>query len=249
MSYNYLTRSRFMSEIANYKELSLGEAEELFIILFSQGSFSAWGLWTQMKITKPMSYPNVFTKIQRLVELGLLETVEGKFKRNAVRYRLTTRGLFERLTLTGWDALYPIMWYDYRDNVILQTILYRFFKTKTVWKFREVGYGSVATLVNDYLRKCCEGLLKLAKGNLTANHHHVEQLLRTELRDLILKIVIMSSMDEVNWDRKERGEQFRHTDAYRTLRGDENFSFYLLELREDFDRGYKRFGTAPYVKS
>jgi hypothetical protein len=247
MSYTCLTGTRFMSEIRNYKKLSLGEAEQLFIILFAQNSFSAYGLWLQMKITKPMSYKNVFMKIQRLLELGLLEPLEGKFKRKAIKYRLTTRGLFERLTLTGWDALYPIMWYDYRDNVILQTILYRFFKSKTVWKFREAGYGSVATLVNDYLRKCCEGLLKLAKGNLTPKQHDVEHLLRTELRDLILKIVIMSSMDEVNWDRKEKASP--NENAYMTLRGDKEFSAYLLELREDFDRGYKRFGSASYAKS
>lgn len=234
-----------MSEIRDYKPLSLGQSEQLFIILFSQASFSAWGLWTQMKITKPMSYPNVFKKIKRLVELGLLETIEGNFKRKAIKYRLTTRGLFERLTLTGWYTVNTSIWYNYRDNVILKTILYRFFETQTIWKLREAGNVPISTLITEYIRKCCEGLLALVKSNYEQNEYGIDQLLRTELRDLILKIVIMSSLDEKNWKEKSSPNE----KSYMTLRGDKKFSGYLLELREDFDRGYKRFGTASYTKS
>ena len=98
-----------------------------------------------------MSYKNVFTTIQRLVELGLLEAVEGRFKRNAIKYKLTTRGLFKRLALNGWFAIHPIIWYNYRENIILQqTVLYRFFETRTIWNFRKAGYSAVSILVSDY---------------------------------------------------------------------------------------------------
>lgn len=79
-----------MSEIADYQKIYLGETEQIFIFLFAMRCFSASELFSNLKNQKKMSYKNVFTKIQRLVELGILEAVEGRFKRNA-----TTRGLFQ----------------------------------------------------------------------------------------------------------------------------------------------------------
>lgn len=79
-----------MSEIADYQKIYLGETEQIFIFLFAMRSFSASELFSHLKNQKKMSYKNVFTKIQRLVELGILEAVEGRFKRDA-----TTRGLFQ----------------------------------------------------------------------------------------------------------------------------------------------------------
>ena len=144
----------FMSEIANYQKIYLDETEQIFIFLFAMRTFSASELFSQLRNQKKLSYKNVFTTIQRLVELGLLEAVEGRFKRTAIKYKLTTRGLFERLALNGLFAIHPIIWYNYRENIILQTVLYRFFETRTIWNFRKAGYSAVSILVSDYLRKC-----------------------------------------------------------------------------------------------
>ena len=47
-----------------------GETEQIFIFLFAMRSFSASELFSHLKNQKKMSYKNVFTKIQRLVELA-----------------------------------------------------------------------------------------------------------------------------------------------------------------------------------
>ena len=182
----------FMSEIANYQKIYLDETEQIFIFLFAMRTFSASELFSQLKNQKKMSYKNVFTTIQRLVELGLLEAVEGRFKRNAIKYKLTTRGLFERLALNGWFAIHPIIWYNYRENIILQqTVLYRFFETRTIWNFRKAGYSAVSILVSDYLRKCCVGISTKVKSE-----SEIDQIIRNELRDLILKLVTYSRIEK-----------------------------------------------------
>lgn len=224
-----------MSEITSYKEITLGETEQLFIILFGQRSFSAWDLWSQMKVTKPMSYPNTYRKIKRLYELGLLEEVKGDFGRGAIPYKLTTRGLFERLTLTGWYAINPSVWYDYRDNIILQTILYRFFETQTIWKLRQPAYMGFSTLISQYLRNCCKGILTVR------SEPEVEKIIMDELKSVILKLVIASSIESRVWDNKVVVDR-PSRDLYLTLRRDKKFFPFVKEMKGDFDRGCKVFG-------
>ena len=60
-----------MSEIADCQKIYLGETEQIFIFLFAMRSFSGSELFSHLKKQKKMSYKNVFTKIQRLVELGI----------------------------------------------------------------------------------------------------------------------------------------------------------------------------------
>lgn len=224
-----------MSEIANYQKIYLGETEQIFIFLFAMRSFSAYELFSHLKNQKKMSYKNVFTKIQRLVELGLLEAVEGRFKRNAIKYKLTTRGLFERLTLNGWFAIHPIIWYNYRDSLILQTVLYQFFETRTIWNFRKAGYSAVSILVSDYLRKCCEGILTKVKSE-----SEIDQIIRNELRDLILKLVTSSRIEKKYSE--GLGKLRPNIDTYMTLRGDKKFFPLLFEMKDDFDKRCKIFG-------
>jgi hypothetical protein len=224
-----------MSVVSDYKKVSLGDTEQMFIMFFAFQNYSAYGLWSHLKTQKKMSYKNVHAKIKRLIELDLLEE-EGRFKRNAIKYKLTTRGLFERLILSGWQALHPTIWYDYKDNIILQTLLYRFFETRTIWKLREVGYSTISALVADYLRKCCEEILR----NAPSKDSEFDQLIRNEVRDLILKIITMSSIEQDYSDKT--GKLAPDYKAFMTLRGDKKFFGILREIQGDFDKGCKRFG-------
>ena len=225
----------FMSEIANYQKIYLGETEQIFILLFAMRSFSASELFYHLKNQKKMSYKKVFTKIQRLVELGLLEAVEGRFKKNAIKYKLTTRGLFERLALNGWFAIHPIIWYNYRENIILQTVLYRFFEIRTIWNFRKAGYSAVSILVSDYLRKCCRGISTKVKSE-----SEIDQIIRNELRDLILKLVTCYRIEKKYSE--DLGKLRPNIDTYMTLRGDKKFFPLLFEMKDDIDKGCKIFG-------
>lgn len=234
MSYIYLAENRFMSEIANYQKIYLDKTEQIFIFLFAMRSFSSSEFFSHLKSQKNMSYKKVYTKIQRLVELGLLEAVEGRFKRNAIKYKLTTRGLFERLTFNGWFAIHPIIWHNYRDNIILQTVLYRFFETQTIWNFRKAGYSAVSILISDYLRKCCEGISKVKSES------EIDQIIRNELRDLILKLVTCSRIEKKYSE--DLGKLRPSIDTDMTLRADKKFFPLLFEMKDDIDKGCKIFG-------
>jgi hypothetical protein len=233
-----MTANRFMSEIAKYRKLSLGGTEQLFLVLFALHTYSAYELWSYLKNVKPMSYKNVHNKIKRLVVLGLIEEEKGNFKRNAIKYRLTSRGLFERLLLQS-RVFHPTLWYNYKDNVILRTILYRYFETQTIWKFREPKYTVMSALVTNYLRKCCEAILTNLEFSRETD---IDQLIRNELRDLLLKIISLSSIDKQEFDKIQSGEEMPRVFPYPTLRRDNKFMALLKEMKTDFDRGCKKFG-------
>ncbi len=225
-----------MSEIANYKKMSLGETEQMFVIFFALRNYSAYGLWSHLKNQKKMSYKNVFTKIKRLVELGLLEE-QGKFKRNAIRYKLTTRGLFERLTLSGWHAIHPIIWYDYKDNVILQTLLFQFFDTQTIWNLRGTGYITISALITNYLKRCCESIVSELDSNKFTNESIIEQIIKNEFSELILKIVM-----SLNLEKEYSTQTGKLTPLFITLREDKKVFDFLYKMKNDFDKGCKRLG-------
>lgn len=110
--------------------------------------------------------------------------------------------MFERLHIHS-GAIHPTIWYNYRDNVILDSILFRYFEYKTVRKFREPKYSAMSYLVTDYLSRCCEAIItkiELSPPQETDIDFDFDQLIRNELRDLILKIVTLSSVDKQEHD-------------------------------------------------
>ena len=152
--YTKLLQKGFISEVINYQRITLGEREQYFILLFGQRSFSAYELFSFLKnrTGSPMAYKNVHNRIKRLVALGLLEQQEGDFKRNAIKYKLTSRGLFENLSMV--NIPHPYVWVDYRDNIIMQTLLFQYFEVATIIKINQAGYLPASNLVARYLRKC-----------------------------------------------------------------------------------------------
>ena len=157
----------FISEIENYSQLGspLGEVESLFLLLYSahHKGLTAYDIFLYLqKQKRPMGYPNVLKRVKRLQELRLIELVQGEFMRKAKKYKVTTRGLFQSLLEHGFE---PRTLELYKDNIILNTILYQFFETTTIRKFvtlpRDVA-------LRDYIRSCCEKILKkLDKFRLT----------------------------------------------------------------------------------
>lgn len=114
-----------MSEIKDYKPISpeLGNVELHFLRLFSRtDGLSAYDIFGDLKGRKPMAYNNVHKRVKRLRELGLIDykpisEVKKKFRRNAIYYRLTSRGLFERLLTINLESLAYL--YLNKDNIIL----------------------------------------------------------------------------------------------------------------------------------
>lgn len=245
MSYTYLTKNRFMSEISNYHRLSLGETEKLFIIRFTVCSpYSAYDAYTDMKKIKPMSYKNVHNKIRRLVALGLLQEEKGTFKRNAIKYKLTTRGLLERF-LIGHPAVHPMVFELYQDNIILQTILYPYFEHSTIQKFAD--YHGLSYIMN-YLTKCCDAILETVdsrrKDKTDLNDTTILWLVTREAINLIFNIVVLSNLVVKNADKPNITSLF----PISALTSDKKFMGFLLGMKNEFDSGYKKFVSSPNIE-
>ena len=191
-----------MSEIKDYKPISpeLGNVELHFLRLFSRtDGLSAYDIFGDLKGRKPMAYNNVHKRVKRLRELGLIDykpisEVKKKFRRNAIYYRLTSRGLFERLLTINLESLAYL--YLNKDNIILRTLLYRYFEPVTLGKFKETASIAIA----DYLKKCCVAILQILKFSRESVEgfredivdYQIEKTIFAEIKNLALRIVISS---------------------------------------------------------
>ena len=259
----------FMSEIRKYEKISLGETENLFINIFSvpnskikgkpSYSYSAYEIFSVLKkMGKPMAYKNVHKRVSRLHTLGLIKEVE-KSGRNAIKYELTTHGLFERLMIG--PAVDLIFLERNRRNVILQTILYQYFEEQTIREFEDARYHLAF-----YLKSCCQAVLTAVKSlkpqlddldrrflewqedlrenKLRPNFEELgnsytegmENLIMGQIRNFVFKIVDGAKYEYLE---RHRREPRKYLTSFPTelLKNDKRFIPILSEMKKDFDCG------------
>ena len=176
----------YILELGDYQEANLGDIESLFLRRIADGYTSAYNLFLYLKSPethahphkKPMAYKNVYKRVRRLEELKLIE-FEKKAGRNAKHYKLTTKGL--------WYIISDVRTYDtnlflkYKDNIILQTLLYPYFEYETIEKCRH--YSSLHSIISQYLRECCFITFSIFKQYGGQEHYalvasHVSKMLK-----------------------------------------------------------------------
>jgi hypothetical protein len=226
--------SNFISEIKDYKKIALGYREEQFLQMITASERSVYDIYKEINQGetnkgKPrnrnrklpdfgsvhddaIAYKDVHKGVKRLETLGLIEQnqhEQKRSKRKVIQYKITSHGLFQDLLgFQGWQwpsyLDMPIQ-LVYKDDVILQTLLYQFFEEETVIRLTSV-FGD--WLFMDYLRKCCEGILDVndyrmwleKEGEGPQTHpiaeiqlSDIDSLIRRELDNLILQIVKLAS--------------------------------------------------------
>lgn len=176
----------YILELGGYGEINLGDVESLFIRRIADGYSSAYSLFSYLKSQdkhvhphkKPMAYKNVYKRVRRLEELKLIE-FEKKSGRNAKHYKLTSKGL--------WYIISDLRTYDtnlflkYKDDIILQTLLYPYFEYETIEQCRH--YSPLHTIISQYLRECCFITSSTFKQYGGAEHYavvtsHVSKMLK-----------------------------------------------------------------------
>jgi hypothetical protein len=251
-----------MSEIANYRRIVLGQREEQFLKMIAEREGrSAYSIYSELndgetdhgKARKlpelqtahmdAMSYKNVHKRIKRLEFLGLIEQIfDGKQKGKEIKYRLTSRGLFQQFLGFQWRGS-PGLPLNCKDDIILQTILYRYFQLETVKKLIEI-FGS--GLFDSFITKCCEAIQWRVDGLLTEleldrrltiasmfhpeNHNgkYIEEMIRNEAKNLVHEIVRESAKD-----------RYKGYFPSPVLMRDEKFKDLLEEIKVEFNRAYK----------
>jgi len=261
-----------MSEIKKYRRrISLGPREEQFLgmIIVSQGSASAYSIYSELNDgetdngkarklpeirtphTDSMSYKNVHKRIKRLQTLELIEPVqEQKQKGKEIKYKPTSRGLFQELLGFEWYGSSMVTPLNYKDDIIIQTILYRYFEFETIEVLMEI-FGP--SLFHDFVTKCCEEIQQRVEGVLNeleyeypryysdkkviASFFHAEsptsksidEIIRNEARNLIPEIVRECAKMRYN-------DNFPNPQLLR----DEKFKELLEEAKNEFYEGYRR---------
>lgn len=204
-----------MSEIQNYKTITLGTTEREFLLLITVGHSSAYKIFSFLKNPKnrpggSMAYKNVHRRVNRLHSLGLIEKLEGSFKRNAINYRLSSRGLFQCF-LMGIMIPFLLNKYQDKNNIIIQTILYQFFEEQTMSEF--LTLPRILSL-GDYLRKCCQAILKKLEQNQSTRFKNNLNLLGDEI-DTIIKDEMKNFVFHIIMNIRERTIDFHFIDARR----------------------------------
>lgn len=265
----------FMSEVLTYREIALGDTEKYFLRLFSIfGEMSAFNIYLYLQKTegetdhKSMAYVNVRKRILRLSELGLIEEIKEKHRyRNAIRYRLTSHGLFHRMLMMPEHFIFPLHLKPYKHSIILQTILYQFFEVETLDYFNTIVR---AITLSQYLRHCCQSIIddvesfrrsRVREKSKYMTTEHMAAIIEGAIKTLVFEIVLNSTTKYVEFSGIDRdGHEYVRTDLRKAsqlslpydidneyvypnlaLAKDGKFIKILDEIKEQFDVGYKNF--------
>ncbi len=145
-----MVSDRFLSEVANYECVLLGGRQGSFLYLFGDSPYSVYEI--HLRIKKQIDIKNVRKTVNRLLSLGLIQ-IEGYYPRNAKKYQLTSYGLFQLLS----NGQIPLSLASlYKDDIIIQTILFQYFDTKTIREWVEL---EAPFLLAQYLERSCQAIL------------------------------------------------------------------------------------------
>jgi len=231
-----------MSEISKYRSIILGTTEYNFLkFIAADEEQSAYGIFLFLKNMgkeqqdlfriKPMAYKNVHERIKRLNSLGLISEVKGNFKRNAIRYSITSRGIFQ-LFLSAKDDTFTftrLLKPEYSQNLVLKTILYQYFDLDTIKSFTKIEEPfdfalARSSIISNYLMRCCEAILTEVESRRddleTEEEKYFAQLWREvsfiterEIRNLIL-LILSYSIQEEEQDRIRIRTKYRSFSIY-----------------------------------
>jgi hypothetical protein len=263
----------FISVFRNYKEIQLGRTESLFLSVISFEPISAYGISILLKRANgnsglnspyinlqegimttdvsPMAYKNVHKRIKRLSTLKLIEKIEGNFKRNAIMYKLTSRGIFQRLL-----DLYPLtpdIINIYKNDPIIETLIYQYFELETIKKFETIPMS----MLRRYLRRCCGAILntlnsfhyeerfieksRTPKFEIMLREHkkllptYIEGTIEYEAKNFIFELVNISKDEDPYQDNQST------IFPRQALLKDKKFTRFLQEIKDDFEKGLRNY--------
>jgi DNA-binding MarR family transcriptional regulator len=170
MTYTLMTFEEYMSEILKYERASLGDTENRFLHFIMGEPKSAYTIFSLLKEkNRPIAYKNVHTRIKRLEDLKLIQKSQGRFARRAIKYKLTTQGLFHLLSqyiAYKLGIFWNDLWKYYADDIIVRTLILPYFEIDTM----KNAQRNLSSSVLSYLRNCyfismdgCEYIKKFMK--------------------------------------------------------------------------------------
>jgi DNA-binding MarR family transcriptional regulator len=220
-----------MSEVLKYNKVTLGLAEKYFLNEIMGGPKSAYTIWDiRRKRGRPMNYKNVHTRIKKLEKLNLIEKMPGKFLRGAIKYRLTTQGLFYQVSKRPEHELELLslkeLMDSFGDNIIFRTLLLPYFEIKTLTHAGILTYVTIFAYLGECYRVtiyACERIKEAINENDSKyRKQHVKKL-----------------KEDLQWWPKEFAFRLitKTPDRASQLAKDNKFMKLLKEVQLDFEKG------------
>jgi DNA-binding MarR family transcriptional regulator len=225
MTYTLMSFEEYMSEVLKYNKVILGDTENRFLRYIMGNPKASYTIYSILKEKgRPMAYKNVHTRIKRLEDLKLIDKAPGKFARGAIRYKLTTQGLFylvsqfiENKFSIFWDEL----WEYYPDNIVLRTLVLPYFEIETLRNAKFNLSSSMLTYLRncyqitldgcDYIRQFIVGGGKEVYSGGEVGYNNIQEIYISDLPglsekaapDYTIKSAINNLKKELEWEAKE----------------------------------------------
>ena len=196
-------------------------------------SKSAYTIWDiRRKLRRPMNYKNVHTRIKKLEKLNLIEKMPGKFSRGAIKYQLTTQGLFYQVSRSPEHELELLslnkLLDTYGDNIIFKTLLLPYFETKTLRHAKPNMYFTILAYLGECYRVTLDACGRIKEAKNVNNRKYKEKCVKDLKEDL-------------RWWPKEFAFRLIAKTPDRIvvnqLAKDNKFTILLNEAQKDFDKG------------
>ena len=187
--------SGYMSELLTYKRIEkIDDTDKSFLFKIMNSNPSTSKITSYLKLRRhPKVDTSEYIVAKRLKEINFIEeTHEGKSLHEADNCGLTSHGLLYILSsITNYP---PKLLIKYKDNIVLQTLLYPYFEPDTIKNCTARLYY----IITQYLRECCETSFKAIDvirniSNTEENEIYTKQLeidLQWHAKFLGFKIVI-----------------------------------------------------------
>lgn len=237
----------YMSQILEYESVNLGPAEQIHLHLIGTMNTCAYTAFLFMNRQRKTSYKNIHKTFMKLKNLGLIKKKGGVFLRNAIYYKLTSRGLFQIL-LT--QEVNNTLLLEYRNDPILQLILYPYFEQHMIEYFNTVARES---FISDYINYSCQRILhhveefrqfygRRAKLNLSMLEQEIDGIVRKEIMAFVYTIVTLNNASRMRFTNEDKSGNY-HDNFDFVINKDEEYYPYkdytkvVVEAREN-DKNY-----------
>jgi hypothetical protein len=184
----------YATQLMDYNPSSVSSDDMSFMVkVINSGSTPKIRSYFRFRSQSADSYEQ--SAAHRLLELGLIQIIEGKFLSGSTNYALTEMGIF--CALSKLEEYPPALLIKYSNNSVLETLVYQFLEVQTVKRCTASLYEEITR----YLKGCTARTMSSLGGikNSRSEEQKNERIKVLELdlmwsaRMLVLKLAMMYS--------------------------------------------------------
>lgn len=184
----------YATQLLDYNQSSVSSDDMAFMVrVINSGSTPKIRSYFKFRSQSADSYEK--SGARRLLELGLIQIIEGKFLSGSTNYGLTEKGIF--CALSKLEEYPPALLIKYSNNNVLKTLVYQFLEVQTIKKCTASLYDEITR----YLKGCTYRTISSLEGikNSISEEQKNERIRELELdlmwsaKILVLKLAMMYS--------------------------------------------------------